>query len=529
MHAIFPEKRAVATLLCTLLAACGSGGHVNDTATATPVDATVNWSAVKPLGSVDERFQSFNVEMVDVTGGRFWAPFGGSGKDLFEYRPPLDMHDTRLRNLTRHLAPAYMRVSGTWANKTFFDDKADADNSKTAPIKPPAGFDSVLTAAQWDSVNRFAMDLDLQVMTSFATSPGTRDAAGRWRTDSARRLIEYSTARHYPLAAAELFNEPNTGDMAGLPKHYTAEQFRSEFKALAALRDTLIPGMKLAGPGTGADDSPMFATIPFKLSPSGSSITQATAPAFDIVSYHFYPATSSRCAPMGLPQTSREAALGEAFLATTEVEANYFKQLRDRFEPGKPVWLTEVAGAACGGNPWSAEFLDTFRYVEQLGRLAKLGVQVVMHNTLSASDYSLIDDRSGEPRPNYWAAVLWRQLLGERVLDLPVDNTPENVAVYAQCLRGDKNGGVALVAINRNRDRAVTLRAAHSAVAQYALTATDLSARTVLLNGRPLAADKEGNFAPLSPVTASSGVLTLPPLSINFLALRDVHLEICRR
>jgi hypothetical protein len=28
------------------------------------------------IGTVDARFQSFNVEMVEVTGGRFWAPYG---------------------------------------------------------------------------------------------------------------------------------------------------------------------------------------------------------------------------------------------------------------------------------------------------------------------------------------------------------------------------------------------------------------------------------------------------------------------
>jgi hypothetical protein len=27
------------------------------------------------VGSVDERFQSFNVEMIEVTGGRFWKPY----------------------------------------------------------------------------------------------------------------------------------------------------------------------------------------------------------------------------------------------------------------------------------------------------------------------------------------------------------------------------------------------------------------------------------------------------------------------
>src|SRR4030081_2768726 len=51
-----------------------------------------------------------------------------------------------------------------------------------------------------------------------------------------------------------------------------------------------------------------------------------------------------------------------------------------RIEPGKRLWLTETADAACGGNPWASTFLDTFRYLDQLGRLARAGVQVVAHN-----------------------------------------------------------------------------------------------------------------------------------------------------
>src|ERR1700738_1679504 len=27
------------------------------------------------VGTIDERFQSFNIEMLEVTGGRFWAPY----------------------------------------------------------------------------------------------------------------------------------------------------------------------------------------------------------------------------------------------------------------------------------------------------------------------------------------------------------------------------------------------------------------------------------------------------------------------
>lgn len=83
----------------------------------------------------------------------------------------------------------------------------------------------------------------------------------------------------------------------------------------------------------------------------------------------------------------------------------------------KPLWLTETAAAACGGNPWDATFLDMFRYLDQLGRLAKGGVQVVLHNTLAASDYGLLDETTFAPRPDYWGALLWHRLMGRTVLD----------------------------------------------------------------------------------------------------------------
>lgn len=51
-----------------------------------------------------------------------------------------------------------------------------------------------------------------------------------------------------------------------------------------------------------------------------------------------------------------------------------------------PVWTYHHYGAACGGNPWGGQFLGTFRYLDQLGRLARQEVDVVIHNTLVASD-----------------------------------------------------------------------------------------------------------------------------------------------
>ena len=38
---------------------------------------------------------------------------------------------------------------------------------------------------------------------------------------------------------------------------------------------------------------------------------------------------------------------------------------------------------------------------------------------LAASDYSLLDESTGfTPKPNYWGALLWRRLMGERFSNL---------------------------------------------------------------------------------------------------------------
>src|SRR6266516_913104 len=110
-------------------------------------EASVSPARMARIGTVDERFQSYNVEMVEVTGGRFWKPYGpGTSEahsDLYAYRAPIDLTNDRLRKLAAALAPAYIRISGSWANATYFA------NSDVAPSMPPRGFNGLLTRQQW--------------------------------------------------------------------------------------------------------------------------------------------------------------------------------------------------------------------------------------------------------------------------------------------------------------------------------------------------------------------------------------------
>ncbi len=125
-------------------------------------------ASLSKLGTVDERYQSYNVEMVEVTGGRFWAPYGGPAGEVYRERPPINLADEKLRNLAKHLAPAMMRVSGTWANNTYL--AAEGENLTA----PPEGYKQTLTRDQWKGVVAFSKAVDAPIVTSFAVSAGTR-------------------------------------------------------------------------------------------------------------------------------------------------------------------------------------------------------------------------------------------------------------------------------------------------------------------------------------------------------------------
>ena len=80
-------------------------------------------------------------------------------------------------------------------------------------------------------------------------------------------------------------------------------------------------------------------------------LSASPRPVFDVFSYYFYGAASIRCATMGSgAQTTAEAALSEDWLSRADRSYAFYAGLRDRFEPGKPIWITEIADAACGGD-----------------------------------------------------------------------------------------------------------------------------------------------------------------------------------
>lgn len=475
-------------------------------------------AALPAVGTVDARFLSYNVEMVEITGGRFWRPYGSPGTDRHEYRPPLDLADAKLRALAKALAPAYVRYSGTWANNTWFAD------SDTAPAKPPEGFDQILTRQQWRGAVDFAKATGSAIVTSFATSTGTRDAQGVWKTDTAARWLAYTKSIGGAIAATEFANEPNMIDLTKPPAGYTAADYRRDYATFAAWLHKASPKTLLLAPGFAELGEPTRAlslrNTTMKQFPANELLT-ADMPRPDAYSFHFYGGGSERCGGKFMGH-SAEKALGAAWLDAVDPAIARMAAERDKAAPGKPLWNTESGETACGGNPWASTFADSFRFVDTLGRSARQGVKVFIHNTLAASDYALLDEGTHDPRPDYWAAVLWKRTMGTTVLAAPTIPAPE-VRIHAQCLPGRK-GGVGLAAINTG-ETAQTFALGAPALA-WVMQAPALDSKAVTVNGRRPALAGE-RLAGLEGVPAS-GAISLPGRSITFIAVATAGNRACR-
>lgn len=459
-------------------------------------DATVLATTGDVVGTVDPRFQSYNVEMVEVTGGEFWKPYdAGPGKVV---RPPIDLGSPRLRNLATALGPAYVRVSGTWANWTCFD--ADGSCGGVSPD----GFDGVLTGEQWLGVAAFAEAVDAAIVTSFASSDGVRGPDGAWRGDQARALLGFSRDHGVPLVAAEFYNEPSLP--MGVPPGYGAAAYARDFATFAAAVREVMPGLRIAGPGTIGDDG----VLGFTPLMAAAELLESTRDELGVFSYHFYPKVSERCGSTDGP----DIALAGEFLTRVDTASACYRELRDRYLPGAPIWVTETAQAACGGDRWAATYRDVVRYVDTLGRLAGGGTDVVFHNTLAASDYGLLDEDGLVPRPDYWAAVLWRRLMGEEVLAVAAPDPVPGLTVYAHATPGG-SGGVTYAVVNASATDTHDVVTTSADATVWLLSSDDLDSTTVSLNGTALTAAADGTL-PLLEGEPASGPITVPPAGVAF-------------
>lgn len=469
------------------------------------------------MAEVDPRFLSVAIDMANVVGGQFWDPNRQAAVMATAKVPTYDFARPRLRYLAAQLAPAYLRIGGTDADRVVYDLEGQSTRS------PDGSY--TLSRARWDAVNQFALALDFRIIFTLNAGTLARHANGRWNPASAKPLLADARAHKYPVDVWELGNELNVYPLIH-GQYISPKGYADDLQVARWMVDELAPEARLAGPAVA------FWPLVGEGLPFAKRFMKEGGHLLDIITWHYYPEQSFRC-----PVATNRAHAGQMLLPSElqEVDrwAGFVETLRTQHGPSAQAWLGETGGAQCGGEPeLSDRFGSSLWWVDELGRMARRGQRVVVRQTLSGGDYGLIDDKSLTPNPDYWASLLWKRLMGTKVLAVAA-NTPTAVQAYAHCHAGVSGAvSMALVNVHPSQSVKVDLPPLGQSAEVYLMQANDLRAKEVALNGTPLRLAAEGTLPALEPrhVMAPEGfgfALHLPPLTYAFVVLPQAQATAC--
>ncbi|MCD7916888.1 MAG: beta-glucuronidase, partial [Clostridiales bacterium] len=439
-------------------------------------------------------------------------------KDLMQVYPPIDLYNEKLRALAKELGPVWMRVSGTWATKTYYDFDGTTNG------KVPDGYLNVLTKEQWIGVLDFVKAVGAKLIVSVANCPGLHSAEEPWNPSEAEKLFGLSKEYGVPIDAAEFTNEPNMMEDTGFPAGYTPADYRRDQDLFFKWLDANYPECIKVGPSTTGGDSVTFGRsggVEQMVSEccGCDDLMAGTTELLDVFSYHYYNGVSERLAsvmPSGHWQASE--ANGEEYLATAPTFARTYAPFRDKYVPGGEMWVTESGDAGGGGDTWASTYLDVIRTLNELGGFAAVTSGVIFHNTLASSDYGFLARQVFDPRPNYFAVLLWNRLMGTTVYDTG-EPIREGAHVYAHNRKDGKDGVVYLV-INNSLTEATTVELPKDAQ-RYTLAGEggNIRATVMTLNGKPLVLG-EGNTLPeMAPEAQAAGTVQVAPGTCTFFVL----------
>ena len=491
-------------------------------------------SGQEKLRNINPCLMSYNVEMTEVTGGTFWKaytpeqiagteefpPIKGMHEmaNLMQWYDPIDTTNPRLIKLAKEFGPVWVRVSGTWATKTYYDFDGKG---------MPEGYQSALTRQQWVNLINFVDTLGAKLLISVANCEGLHHADEPWNPSEAEKIFALSKELGHPIDAVEFTNEPNMFVVTGFPVGYTAEYFRRDQDLFHRWVRDNYPETVIVGPCTvdgnavsmgpgGGEKSSAGIGAAFGTTATTEELMDGCVEKLDVFSYHYYNGISERLAAvMPTAHWLAEQATSEPYLAMAGACARAFAPYRDKYVPGGEMWVTESGDAGGGGDTWASTYLDVLRTLNELGDFASVTDGVIFHNTLASSDYGFLKHGTFEPRPNYFAALLWNRLMGHTVY-ASGEQIREGAHVYCHSRKDGKEGRAYLIINNSAEATKVELPGEAQA---YVLGGNgDLRSRVMYLNGKALTLGENDELPALDGETVS-GTVELPAYCCAFYIL----------
>nr|CAJ30018.1 heparanase [Nannospalax golani] len=502
----------------------------------------LEFSTQRPLHLVSPSFLSITIDANLATDPRFLT-FLGSPK---------------LRALARGLSPAYLRFGGTKTDFLIFDPKKEPSHEERSYWKSQVNHDICRSGAipavvvrrlqvEWPFQEQLLLREQYQkefknstysrssvdMLYTFARCSGLdlifglnallRTADFRWNSSNAQLLLNYCSSKNYDISW-ELGNEPNS---FWKKAHISIDglQLGEDYIELhKLLRKSTLKNVKLYGPDVG---QPRGKTVKLL-----RSFLKAGGEVIDSVTWHHY-YLNGRIA-------TKEDFLSPDVLDTFILSVQKILQVVEETRPGKKVWLGETSSAYGGGAPLlSNTFAAGFMWLDKLGLSSQMGIEVVMRQVFfGAGNYHLVD-KNFEPLPDYWLSLLFKKLVGSKVLMARVKGPDRSkLRVYLHCTNINhpryQEGDLTLYALNLynvTKHLKLPYQLFNKPVDKYLvkpLGPGGLLSKSVQLNGQALKMVDDQTLPALTekPLRPGSS-LGLPAFSYGFFVIRNAKVAAC--
>uniref|UniRef100_A0A8C2DSC8 Heparanase 2 n=1 Tax=Cyprinus carpio TaxID=7962 RepID=A0A8C2DSC8_CYPCA len=393
--------------------------------------------------------------------------------------------------------------------------------------------DVTLTARSLDKLYNFADCAGLHLI--FGLNALHRNPDNSWNASSALSLLKYSAGKKYNISW-ELGNEPNSyRTMAA--RSVNSSRLAQDYTLLKTLLQSVrfYSRANLYGPNIGRPRKNAVLLLDGFMKNGGSVVDAVTW-------QHYY---------IDRRVTKVEDFMKTRLLDTLSEQITKVLKIVQTHAPEKRVWLGGVGPAWAGGtNNLSDTFAAGFLWLNTLGIAAAHGIDVVLRHSFFDYGYNHLVDQHFNPLPDYWLSLLFKRLVGPRVLAVHVAGLQrkprpgrvirDKLRIYAHCTSFHNHdyvrGSITIYIINLHRSRkkiklAGTLR--NKTVHQYLLQpfGTDgLHSMSVQLNGEPLRMVDNETFPELKPRTLRAGrTIAMPPVSIGFYVIKNINAYACRR
>ncbi|XP_061849820.1 heparanase [Colius striatus] len=383
------------------------------------------------------------------------------------------LSNPKLRALARALSPGFLRFGGTETDFLIFDPNKDSTleekflweieaKEEACGSRPAFAAVEKLLLAQWPSQEKLILAEHnwkkhrnttitrntLDILYSFANCSGFHLIFGlnallrkdglQWDSSNAQEILDYCASRKYNISW-ELGNEPNSfRKKSGI--YIDGFQLGQDFICLRQLLSnyTLYQHAKLYGPDVGQPRKHTQRLLRSFLKSGGKVIDSVTW-------HHYY--VNGRSA-------TREDFLSPKVLDTFATAVHKVLEIVGGTVSNKKVWLGETSSAYGGGAPkLSNTYIAGFMWLDKLGLSAKQGIDVVMRQVFfGAGTYHLVD-ANFEPLPDYWLSLLYKKLVGTKVLQVGLVGADERkLRVYLHCTNAlhpkYREGDVTLFVLN---------------------------------------------------------------------------------